>query len=158
MQKLFDSPDRYGKGLDWTGFTVFDATTVLLRYLRSIPEPVVPFSMYDRFREPLSTMIDGSEAEIQHVTIPKYQRLIVELPPLNRHMLLYILDILAVVASKADVNKMTVPCIAIVFRHVILSGPDQHRSMKELRLNQDVLEFLIERIGTIEMTVSGANA
>ena len=53
LKLQFDSPDRYGKGLVWDGYTVHDAANVLRRYLNDLPEPVVPLDLYERFREPL---------------------------------------------------------------------------------------------------------
>lgn len=53
LQELFDSPDRYGKGLDWTGYTVHDAANIFRRYLIQLPEPIVPLDFYERFRDPL---------------------------------------------------------------------------------------------------------
>ena len=37
LQTLFDKPPRYGKDLDWTGYTVHDAASVLRRYLNMLP-------------------------------------------------------------------------------------------------------------------------
>src|ERR1700761_9381080 len=97
LQAIFNSPDRYGKGLDWTGYTVHDAANVLRRYLNQLPEPIIPLEFYSRFREPLATPPEGQEVLL---AIRSYQRLISQLPPLNRQLLLYILDLLAVFASK----------------------------------------------------------
>jgi hypothetical protein len=73
-----------------------------------------------------------------------YQGLIKQLPPLNRQLLLYILDLLAVFASKADQNKMTTPNLAAIFQPGILSHPTHDMAPPEYRLSQDVLIFLIE--------------
>jgi len=50
---IFNSPDKYGKGLDWTGYSVHDAANVLRRYLNQLPEPIIPLNFYERFRKPL---------------------------------------------------------------------------------------------------------
>jgi hypothetical protein len=42
LQVTFDSPDRYGKSLDWSCCTAHDAANILLRYLLRLPEPVIP--------------------------------------------------------------------------------------------------------------------
>lgn len=117
LKHIFDSPDRYGKGLSWDGYTVHDAANVLRRYLNDLPEPVVPLELYEKFREPLrgATKSAVGDAEGPHFVddfdvdgaIVKYQQLIKELPPLNRQLLLYILDLLAVFAAKADENRMS---------------------------------------------------
>jgi hypothetical protein len=151
---IFNSPDRYGKGLDWDGYTVHDAANVLRRYLNQLPEPIVPLDLYDRFRDPLrghnlEAVGDQEASQVSEdfdldSTILKYQQLITELPPLNRQLLLYILDLLAVFASKSDENRMTSQNLAAIFQPGMLSHPAHDMAPAEYRLSQDVLVFLIE--------------
>ncbi|KAH8198691.1 hypothetical protein TruAng_007150 [Truncatella angustata] len=154
LKLAFDSPDRYGKGLVWDGYTVHDAANVLRRYLNDLPEPVVPLDLYEKFRDPLrghtkqavgdtegTQLVDNfNEAE----AIDKYQQLIRILPPLNRQLLLYILDLLAVFAAKADENRMTAQNLAAIFQPGMLSHPHHAMAPEEYRLNQCVIIFLIE--------------
>ncbi|KAI0526496.1 hypothetical protein F5B22DRAFT_586107 [Xylaria bambusicola] len=150
----FDSPDRYGKGLVWDGYTVHDAANVLRRYLNDLPEPVVPLDLYERFREPLrghtkQAVGDNEGTQLlenfdQHEAVVKYQALIKELPPLNRQLLLYILDLLAVFAAKSDENRMTAQNLAAIFQPGMLSHPQHAMAPEEYRLNQCVIIFLIE--------------
>ncbi|CAK7206758.1 GTPase activating protein (GAP) for Rho1p [Sporothrix eucalyptigena] len=154
LKLAFDSPDRYGKGLSWTGYTVHDAANVLRRYLNDLPEPVVPLDFYERFREPLRHAIKQGSGDADGpqfmdnfdmgAAISQYQGLITELPPLNRQLLLYILDLLAVFAAKADVNRMNSQNLAAIFQPGILSHPTHAMAPEEYRLNQIVLIFLIE--------------
>lgn len=154
LKTIFDSPDRYGKGLDWAGYTVHDAANVLRRYLNNLPEPIVPLDLYDRFREPLAghtkeAVGDEEGPQLQenfdvNKAIATYQQLITELPPLNRQLLLYILDLLAVFASKSDENRMTSANLAAIFQPGILSHPQHDMEPGQYRLSQDVLIFLIE--------------
>ncbi|KEQ62771.1 RhoGAP-domain-containing protein, partial [Aureobasidium melanogenum CBS 110374] len=137
LRIAFDSPDRYGKGLDWSGYTVHDAANILRRYFNQLPEPIIPLEFYERFRDPLR----NHQAQ---AAIRVYQNLITELPPLNRQLLLYILDLLAVFASKSDLNKMTTPNLAAIFQPGLLSHPQHDMAPPEYRLSQDVLIFLIE--------------
>ncbi len=155
LQAIFDSPDRYGKGLDWHGYTVHDAANVLRRYLNQLPQPIVPLDFYERCREPLrnhqiqtlgdaeASTIDGGNFD-QNAAIASYQRLIRELPPLNRQLLLYILDLLAVFAAKSDLNRMNSVNLAAIFQPGVLSHPAHDMLPDEYRLSQDVLVFLIE--------------
>ncbi|KAI1306342.1 hypothetical protein F5Y03DRAFT_139613 [Xylaria venustula] len=150
----FDSPDRYGKGLVWDGYTVHDAANVLRRYLNDLPEPVVPLDLYQRFREPLrghtkQAVGDSEGTQLlenfdQQDAVGKYQELIKELPPLNRQLLLYILDLLAVFAAKSDENRMTAQNLAAIFQPGMLSHPQHAMAPEEYRLNQCVIIFLIE--------------
>ena len=155
LKNIFDSPDRYGKGLDWAGYTVHDAANVLRRYLNQLPEPIVPLDLYSRFREPLRghtlQAVGDNDASFQFSddfklgqAIVTYQQLITELPPLNRQLLLYILDLLAVFASKAEENRMNAMNLAAIFQPGMLSHPQHDMAPEEYRLSQDVLIFLIE--------------
>jgi hypothetical protein len=145
LKLAFDSPDRYGKGLDWAGYTVHDAANVLRRYLNNLPEPIVPLDLYDQFRKPLvghtkEAVGDQEGPQLQddfdaNKAIVTYQHLITELPPLNRQLLLYILDLLAVFASKSDENRMTSANLAAIFQPGILSHPDHDMKPEQYRLS-----------------------
>ncbi|KAJ6123078.1 hypothetical protein N7512_005543, partial [Penicillium capsulatum] len=167
LQEIFDSPERYGKGLDWTGYTVHDAANVLRRYLNLLPEPIVPLEFYERFREPLrvyqkqvqdETQVAEAEKFDHPTAVVTYQRLIVELPPLNKQLLLYILDLLAVFASKSDQNRMTSANLSAIFQPGMLSHPQHDMSPEEYKLSQDVLIFLIENQDHFLVGMSGTAA
>ncbi|KAF2138671.1 uncharacterized protein K452DRAFT_328496 [Aplosporella prunicola CBS 121167] len=169
LREAFNSPDRYGKGLDWTGYTVHDAANILRRYFNTLPEPIIPLEFYESFRRPLRNhqaqavgQIEGqgpSEGEFDiDAAIKRYQKLITELPPLNRQLLLYILDLLAVFASKSDFNKMTTPNLAAIFQPGILSHPSHDMAPPEYRLSQDVLIFLIENQDNFLIGMQGTAA
>ncbi|KAL9132148.1 MAG: hypothetical protein Q9217_000082 [Psora testacea] len=156
LQAIFDSPDRYGKGLDWTGYTVHDAGSTLRRYINSLPEPVIPLSYYEQYRAPIrnhqKVATDDPDAppdprpaeEFDHsAAIATYQKLITELPPLNRQLLLYLLDLLAVFASKHEVNGMDSFNLSAVFQPGILSHPKHDLFPHEYKLSQNVLVYLI---------------
>lgn len=155
LQLMFNSPERYGKGLDWTGYTVHDAANILRRYLNQLPEPIVPLDFYDKFRDPIRSHQaqavgdrDGQGKDIGDFdhdgAVKEYQRLITQLPPLNRQLLLYILDLLAVFASKSDLNRMNSANLAAIFQPGIISHPNHDMSPLEYKLSQDVLIFLVE--------------
>ncbi|KAJ5086152.1 hypothetical protein N7532_010923 [Penicillium argentinense] len=167
LQEIFDSPERYGKGLDWSGYTVHDAANVLRRYLNQLPEPIVPLEFYERFREPLRVyqrqVQEGSEAseaeKFDHAkAVETYQQLIIALPPLNKQLLLYILDLLAVFASKSDQNRMTSANLSAIFQPGMLSHPQHDMSPEEYKLSQDVLIFLIENQDHFLVGMSGTGA
>ncbi|KAJ6101812.1 hypothetical protein N7486_004239 [Penicillium sp. IBT 16267x] len=167
LQELFDSPERYGKGLDWDGYTVHDAANVLRRYLNQLPEPIVPLEFYERFREPLRAYQKQIQEETQTADTEKfdhanavetYQNLIIELPPLNKQLLLYILDLLAVFASKSEQNRMTSANLSAIFQPGMLSHPQHDMSPEEYKLSQDVLIFLIENQDHFLVGMNGTKA
>lgn len=55
LQQIFSEAPDYGKKLDWDGFTVHDAASLLRRYLNSLPQPVIPLDQYEAFRAPLKS-------------------------------------------------------------------------------------------------------
>jgi len=155
LRTAFDTPPRYGKGLDWSGYTVHDAANILRRYFNNLPEPIIPLQHYDPFRDPLkghqAEAVGPSEGQQPSVggfdpdaAVRVYQSQIKALPSLNRQLLLYILDLLAVFAAKADVNKMTTSNLAAIFQPGLLSHPQHDMSPVDYRLSQDVLIFLID--------------
>jgi GTPase-activating protein SAC7 len=155
LKTIFDTPPRFGKGLDWTGYTPFDAANVLLRYLNELPEPVIPPQDHGTFLEPLrghqAEAVGFIEGQVPSVggfdpdnAVLVYQRLIKGLPPLNRQLLLYLLDFFAVFAAKSDVNLMTTARIATIFQPGILRRPRNPAPWETIRLSQDVLIFLID--------------
>lgn len=148
LQVEFNSPDRYGKGLNWDGYTVHDAANILRRYLNQLPEPIVPLEFYGKFRDPLRAYQVRAEQALEQdehaKAVAAYQQLLAEVPGLNRTLLLYLLDLLAVFASKSDLNRMTAANLAAIFQPGIISHPSHDMSPNEYRLSQDVLIFLIE--------------
>ena len=155
LEVAFDSPDRYGRGLDWTGYTVHDAANILRRYFNRLPQPIVPLEFYERFRAPLKGHQDEAvrgapasnpeEAFDVDLAISTYQQIITQLPPLNRQLLLYILDLLAVFASKAEKNRMDASNLASIFQPGMLNHPDHVMKPSEYSLNQDIVIFLIQQ-------------
>jgi len=134
---------------------VHDAANILRRYFNQLPEPIIPLQYYDAFRQPLRGhqaeavgQIEGQAPSVggfdPEAAVRIYQRIIKELPSLNRQLLLYILDLLAVFAAKSDVNKMTTSNLAAIFQPGILSHPQHDMSPQDYRLSQDVLIFLID--------------
>lgn len=53
LQLIFNRPPDYGKKLNWDGYTVHDAASILRRYLNALPEPLISLDLYEFFREPL---------------------------------------------------------------------------------------------------------
>ncbi|KAF2762543.1 RhoGAP-domain-containing protein [Pseudovirgaria hyperparasitica] len=155
LRAVFDSQEtRFGKGLDWSGFTVHDAANILRRYFNTLPEPIIPLQYYEQFRNPIRGHQAQAVGEIDgqgpivgdfdpDAAIKRLKNLVTEIPPLNRQLLLYILDLLAVFAAKSDVNKMTTANLAAIFQPGILSHPNHAMAPPEYRLSQDVLIFLI---------------
>lgn len=81
--------------------------------------------------------------------VEKYNNLIQSLPVSSCHLLVYILDLLAIIARDSDVNKMTASNLAAIFQPSILTVPEHDMDVKEYRLSQLVIMFLIENSAQI---------
>lgn len=80
---------------------------------------------------------------IEHeIVIHRYQEALAKLPDLNRLLLLYLLDLMAVFASKSVINKATAPVLASIFQPALLNRPGSSDS--DRTLSQAVILFLIE--------------
>ena len=92
-----------------------------------------------------------------NAAIKQYQILISGLSPLHRQLLLYLLDFLAIFASKSDINKMTTALLAGIFQPGILHHPSHEYLQQERRLSQDVLIFLIENQDNFLISMQGTD-
>ncbi|KAG7700157.1 hypothetical protein KL930_000844 [Ogataea haglerorum] len=189
LQLIFSSPPSYGSKIDWDGYTVHDAASLFRRFLGSLPEPLIPLSMYDKFREPLrsrpnivrflkekekkmgdlgglSSCKEEQNQEQEQLTedeiklrkrikkekikkerkeaLKDYARLIEQLPELQRQLLFYILDLLAIFNAHCHKNLMPAKNLAAIFQPSVLSHSDHDMSPEEYALSSLVIEFMIE--------------
>ena len=84
-------------------------TSALKRYLRKLPDPVIPFDLYDDFIK-VSTKASHSK----EVRIAELQKIVNKLPPANRETLRLIVNHLHLVNSLKDINKMGYKNLSVV--------------------------------------------
>ena len=135
LRTVFDTPPRYGKGLVWDGYTVYDAANILLEYFHSLPDPLVPKEDYHRWKRPL---LELSTVEEQ---VKVYQTCITELPPINRQLLLYVLDFLSIFVDTTRETGVEILELAEMFENAILK-PDYPTRMRDIRA--EIIVLLIE--------------
>lgn len=123
LQKAFDTPPEYGKGLVWDDYTCHDAAGILLRYLKTLPEPVIPYEHYEAFITGLAPFIERElDSDESAEAITAIKSLIVLLPSDNRQLLLYLLDTIAVFADRVEQNKMTALRLISSFQPSVLAN------------------------------------
>lgn len=76
--------------------------------------------------------------------IADYSVLLFELPSLQKQLLFYILDLLAMVQNNSSENLMSLRNLAAIFQPSVLSHPDHDMDPDEYALSQVVVEFLIQ--------------
>lgn len=153
LLEIFDAAPEYGQGFDFDGYTCHDVANLLRRYIIRLPESIIPPAAYESFREPLRgfgmQIVDPSRGTevpcFDHwKAISTYQALIAGLEECRRNLLLYLLKLLALFSSKSDYNHMTSSNLATIFHMGVLSHPKHATAVREYRLNQRVLRFLID--------------
>ncbi|KAK9248787.1 Rho GTPase activation protein, partial [Lipomyces tetrasporus] len=147
LQRIFATEPDFGHNIDWTGYTVHDAASLLRRYLNGLPEPIIPLELYDGFRSPfihpLSQTRQFKKHEMNEVIV-KLHSLIQQLPPGNRQLLLYILDLLELFAKNSKKNMMPASNLAAIFQPCILSHPSHNTLPEEYTTSQEAVLFMIE--------------
>lgn len=147
LQTIFDSPPRYGKGLDWTGYTVHDAASLLLRYLIQLPESLVPTAFYKRalcvhVNIPVAEADKGIDIEAAKLALLSIFR---DLSLRSRSVLMYILDLLAVFGSKEELNGTNSVILASIFKSCILANPTvEDTDPIAYAKSKDIVAFMIE--------------
>jgi hypothetical protein len=147
LQTIFDSPDRYGKGLNWAGYTVHDAANLMLRYIKSLPEPIIPYEAYDSFTEPFRPHIDADDilaAVDSDATLLSLQKCTADLSANSRQLLLYLLDLLAIFDDKSHTNKMTPQRLISRFQPGLLSKPPSYMDAHEHHLAAQTMLFMVK--------------
>lgn len=146
LQQAFESPPRYGRGLDWTQYTIHDAAGIFLRYLKSLPEPIIPYNCYGGFMDGMTPYTDReltNEETIEAFEVAK--RLVDMIPPLNRQLLAYVLDILSVFAWRTSDPEMAARRLISIFQPSIISGPPNEMDAEAHRSTSSVAFMLVIR-------------
>ncbi|CAO3703763.1 unnamed protein product [Rhizopus stolonifer] len=147
LQQMFSTAPDYGRSLDWQGYSIHDAATVLRRYLNYLPEPVIVPRLYQAFKDTFKKN-EGSDK------IEAYQQLIEQLPINHQYLLFYLLDMIALFALHAKTTKMDAPNLAAVFATGILLDPDMATNPEEYKASQRVVQYLIEHNHQLKMPKS----
>ncbi|KAL0080106.1 Rho GTPase activation protein [Phycomyces blakesleeanus] len=125
LELEFDRPPTYGKYLDLTHYDIHAITGVVKKYLRSLPNPVIPSAYHSRFLH---------YADNRNKNIQSLYRLIEELPTANYQLLHYIMILVSSIQNSSHVNKMNAEALAIVLTPVC-SGLEQTLKKNSIKRN-----------------------
>ncbi|KAI9472128.1 MAG: Rho GTPase activation protein [Benjaminiella poitrasii] len=109
----FDKPPTYGKYLDLKNSDIHAITGVVKRYLRQLPDPVIPLSYHERFIE----LYDESNMS-DPLIIDAFANIIHQLPIEHFHLVHYIILLASRIQHYAQVNMMNPEALAIVLAPV----------------------------------------
>merc|ERR1712137_915746 len=112
---------------------------VLRIFFREMPEPVIPFEMY----EPLMEVQRNADLE-RNKRVEAIRRIILGLSPSSTALLCYLIGFLQDIEEHSAVNKMTVSNLAIVFGpNVIRPRVQTVQCALEMPLLQGILQILL---------------
>ncbi|VEU20335.1 DEKNAAC101133 [Brettanomyces naardenensis] len=117
---------------------------MLKRYLKKLPDPVIPFNQYEHFIE--LSRLPSDRAKVQSV-----QKLISNLPPTNQQVLKLLLEHLNAVAANEQYTKMTVSALATVFAPTLArdNGGNPQREILDNGAKTRATEFLLRSASTL---------
>merc|ERR1712137_1209768 len=141
LRKLLDNSSlKNYDSIALSSHKIHDIAAVLRIFFREMPEPVIPFEMY----EPLMEVQRNADLE-RNKRVEAIRRIILGLSPSSTALLCYLIGFLQDIEEHSAVNKMTVSNLAIVFGpNVIRPRVQTVQCALEMPLLQGILQILIE--------------
>lgn len=139
-------------------FSIHDIAGIFLRYLKSLPEPVIPFKHYTTFIIHISPHVSGEPNEDQATSLNSAMSAIKELGSSERALLLYVLDIIDITSSHEHNNSMSLPRLVSVFQPLILSAPPEQMDSVVYETAAAVVASLSEHTGVADLIAETAQA
>ena len=114
MKKFFDTGQHLTNPAGIHDFSLHCAANVFKVYFRELPEPLIPFSMYDPLLQADARDLPDEEL------VPILREQMLKLPAFHKVLLRYTLSFFREVTAHADKNMMTANNISIVFAANVL--------------------------------------
>lgn len=114
-------------------------TTALKRYLRKLPDPLIPFSLYDAFIDVGTKTSANADKRILEIK----SRVINEMPPANRQTLRLLCQHLALVSSYSAVNRMGYKNLSVVFAPTIARDQTGEKEMIDMGHRNNATELIL---------------
>lgn len=114
-------------------------TSALKRYLRKLPDPLIPFALYDNFVR----VGQNTAAPVADRCDDLLNKVLVRLPPANRHALHLLGKHLEVVNLYSAVNRMNYKNLSVVFAPTIARDSTGDREMTDMGPRNEATELLL---------------
>ncbi|KAF9900719.1 hypothetical protein EC991_006939 [Linnemannia zychae] len=115
-------------------------TSVLKQYLRSLPQPLIPYDLYTDFMEAIS--LPQNEAKVQ-----TFKDLMDRLPVAHYATLKVLLEHLGRVTQRDKINLMNAKNLSVVFGPTLMRNPDTSREIMDMTFKNLTIEFFIKSAG-----------
>lgn len=113
-------------------------TSALKRYLRKLPDPLIPYSIYDRFIA-VGQMQGNESGQLAEMA----DSVLAKLPVANRNTLYLLAKHLDEVNFYSHVNRMTLRNLSVVFAPTIARDASGEREMIDMAARNDATELLL---------------
>lgn len=113
-------------------------TSALKRYLRKLPEPLIPFACYDDY-----VKVCKNDNDTQTRCDELVSKVVNKLPAANRHTLYLLSKHLDLVGYYNNVNRMTMKNLSVVLAPTIAWDPTGEREMADMGPRNDTTELLL---------------
>ncbi|KAF9566391.1 hypothetical protein EC968_003796 [Mortierella alpina] len=111
-------------------------TGVLKQYLRSLPEPLIPYDMYGDLMEAIGMPQTDSKTEA-------FRELLDRMPYAHYATLKTLLEHLNRVTERESINLMTPKNLSVVFGPTLMRNPDPSREILDTTYKNMTIEYLI---------------
>lgn len=130
-------------------------TSVLKQYLRTLPEPLIPYDLYSEFMEATGLPHTDDKYDI-------FKELMDRMPFAHYQTLKVLMEHLNRVTDQESINLMTSKNLSVVFGPTLMRNPDPSREILDMTSKNLTIEFLIvntsELFVRVERTSSGSHA
>lgn len=120
-------------------------TSALKRYLRKLPDPLIPYALYDSYIRVGKNSTASPEERCQELL----NRVILRLPPANRHALYLLGRHLEVVNLYNAVNRMNYKNLSVVFAPTIARDPTGEHEMTGMAPRNEATELLFSHFSIV---------
>ncbi|KAF9272967.1 hypothetical protein BGZ68_001943 [Mortierella alpina] len=132
VERCIEAVDE--RGLDVEG--IYRRSGVLKQYLRSLPEPLVPYDMYGDLMEAIGMPQTDSKTEA-------FRELLDRMPYAHYATLKTLLEHLNRVTERESINLMTPKNLSVVFGPTLMRNPDPSREILDTTYKNMTIEYLI---------------
>lgn len=146
IKELQDAYDK-GNAPNLSNEDVHTVTSLLKRYLRELPEPLIPYTIFP------SLVATTTEKDAEEIKLATMQALLCELQPTSFHILDRLTQLLSKIAASSEKNKMSPSNLAIVvgpnvmYSEESLSNPTAAMSSATAIIN--IYTFMINKVDAV---------
>ncbi|XP_055956290.1 unconventional myosin-IXa isoform X3 [Patella vulgata] len=154
VRSLIQDIDANASGVELENYAVHVLATVLKRFFRDLPEPLMTFDLYDNFL--MAAEIKDDKERLQTLS-----NVIEGLPKPNYDLFERLIFHLSRIAMHEDSNKMSAPALAIIFAPCLLRSNKKFQAQECLqqvpRQNLCLENIITERLKKLKSTFNDIN-